>query len=55
MFDLSSFDFEFEQFVCDHDDLKRILRHQSQRQNLTKSKDLFTFVPTVPLLKFSLI
>ncbi|XP_070785465.1 uncharacterized protein [Enoplosus armatus] len=42
VFDLSSFDFQFEQFVSDHDDLRKILQHQKQRQKLTKSE--FTFM-----------
>ncbi|XP_044198911.1 zinc finger protein 345-like isoform X2 [Thunnus albacares] len=41
MFDLSSFDFHFEQFVSDHEDLKKILQHQKQRQKLTKSEFSF--------------
>ncbi|XP_070710326.1 zinc finger protein 11-like [Pempheris klunzingeri] len=41
VFDLSSFDFQFEQFVSDHDDLRKILQHQKQRQKLTKSEYSF--------------
>ncbi|KAM9334643.1 uncharacterized protein ABDE67_021200 [Symphorus nematophorus] len=36
MFDISSLDCEFEQFVSDPEDLKRILQHQQERQKLTK-------------------
>ncbi|XP_044041393.1 zinc finger protein 79-like isoform X7 [Siniperca chuatsi] len=42
MFDISSLDCEFEQFVSDPEDLKRILQHQQERQQLTKSE--FTFM-----------
>ncbi|XP_035537297.1 zinc finger protein 2-like [Morone saxatilis] len=42
MFDISSFDYEVEQFVSDPEDLKRILQHQQEHQKLTKSE--FTFV-----------
>ncbi|XP_044041387.1 zinc finger protein 37-like isoform X2 [Siniperca chuatsi] len=41
VFDLSSSDFQFEQFVSDHDDLRKILQHQKQRQKLTKSEFSF--------------
>ncbi|XP_040886130.1 zinc finger protein 79-like isoform X2 [Toxotes jaculatrix] len=41
MFDLSSTDDQLEQFVSDHEDLKKILQHQQERQKLTKSE--FTF------------
>lgn len=43
MFDISSLDYEFKQFVSDPEDLKRILQHQQERQKLTKSKNLLTF------------
>lgn len=43
MFDISSLDYEFEQFVSHPEDLKRILQHQQQRKKLTKSKNLLTF------------
>ncbi|KAF1372377.1 hypothetical protein PFLUV_G00264750 [Perca fluviatilis] len=36
MFDISSLDEEFEQFLSDPEDLKRILQHQQERQKLTK-------------------
>ncbi|KAM9846053.1 uncharacterized protein ACBR49_011019 [Aulostomus maculatus] len=39
MFDLSSFEFQFEQFVSDWEDLKKILQQQKQRQKLTKRGD----------------
>ncbi|XP_031169494.1 zinc finger protein 182-like isoform X3 [Sander lucioperca] len=42
MFDISSLDEEFEQFLSDPEDLKRILQHQQERQKLTKSE--FTFM-----------
>ncbi|XP_032360717.1 uncharacterized protein LOC116672859 [Etheostoma spectabile] len=42
MFDISSIDEEFEQFLSDPEDLKRILQHQQERQKLTKSE--FTFM-----------
>ncbi|XP_028426304.1 zinc finger and SCAN domain-containing protein 12-like isoform X2 [Perca flavescens] len=42
MFDISSLDEEFEQFLSDPEDLKRILLHQQKRQKLTKSE--FTFM-----------
>ncbi|XP_070785464.1 zinc finger protein interacting with ribonucleoprotein K-like [Enoplosus armatus] len=42
MFDISSLDYEFEQFVSDPEDLKKILQHQQERQKLTKSE--FTFM-----------
>ncbi|XP_041820194.1 oocyte zinc finger protein XlCOF22-like isoform X2 [Chelmon rostratus] len=42
MFDISSLDYEFEQFVSHPEDLKRILQHQQQRKKLTKSE--FTFM-----------
>lgn len=42
MVDLTSFDFQFEEFVPDRDDLKKILHHQKYRQKLTQSKGLFT-------------
>ncbi|XP_051248465.1 zinc finger protein 568-like isoform X2 [Dicentrarchus labrax] len=42
MFDISSFDYEFEQFVSDPEDLKRILQHQQEHQHLTQSE--FTFM-----------
>ncbi|XP_042367631.1 uncharacterized protein LOC121961642 isoform X3 [Plectropomus leopardus] len=42
MFDVSSLDCEFEQFVSDPEDLKRILQHQQERQKLNKSE--FTFM-----------
>ncbi|KAI3366770.1 hypothetical protein L3Q82_009435, partial [Scortum barcoo] len=42
MFDISSLNYEFEQFVSDPEDLKRILQHQQERQKLTKSE--FTFM-----------
>ncbi|XP_030295823.1 TERF1-interacting nuclear factor 2-like isoform X5 [Sparus aurata] len=37
MVDLTSFDFQFEEFVPDRDDLKKILHHQKYRQKLTQS------------------
>ncbi|XP_076578484.1 uncharacterized protein LOC143314986 [Chaetodon auriga] len=42
MFDVSSHDYKFEQFVSDPEDLKRILQHQQERTKLTKSE--FTFM-----------
>ncbi|XP_039647843.1 zinc finger protein 37-like isoform X2 [Perca fluviatilis] len=42
MFDISSLDEEFEQFLSDPEDLKRILQHQQERQKLTKIE--FTFM-----------
>ncbi|XP_051248467.1 zinc finger protein 586-like isoform X2 [Dicentrarchus labrax] len=42
IFDISSFDYEFEQFVSNPEDLKRILQHQQEHQKLTKSE--FTFM-----------
>ncbi|XP_028426300.1 zinc finger protein 37-like isoform X2 [Perca flavescens] len=42
MFDISSLDEEFGQFLSDPEDLKRILLHQQERQKLTKSE--FTFM-----------
>ncbi|XP_023273737.1 zinc finger protein 2-like isoform X3 [Seriola lalandi dorsalis] len=36
MFDISSSDDQLVQFVSDHEDLKRILQHQQERQKLTK-------------------
>lgn len=43
MLDNSTHDYEFEQFVADPEDLKRILQQQQERQTLTKSKNLLTF------------
>lgn len=43
MFDISSLDYKFEQFVPGPEDLKRILQHQQEQQKLTKSKNLLTF------------
>ncbi|XP_044198920.1 zinc finger protein 154-like isoform X1 [Thunnus albacares] len=43
MFDLSSFDYEMEQFVSDPEDLKKILQHQQEHQKMTKNE--FTFMP----------
>ncbi|XP_038550361.1 zinc finger protein 679-like isoform X2 [Micropterus salmoides] len=37
LFDLSCFDLQFEQFVSDYDDLRKILQHQKRRQTLTKN------------------
>ncbi|KAF1372378.1 hypothetical protein PFLUV_G00264760 [Perca fluviatilis] len=45
MFDISSLDEEFEQFLSDPEDLKRILQHQQERQKLTKSE--FTMSDTI--------
>ncbi|XP_039647859.1 zinc finger protein 300-like isoform X3 [Perca fluviatilis] len=42
MFDISSLDEEFGQFLSDPEDLKKILQHQQERQKLTKSE--FTFM-----------
>ncbi|XP_037616510.1 zinc finger protein 558-like isoform X2 [Sebastes umbrosus] len=42
MVDFPSFDYEFEQFVSEPEDLKRILQHQQKRQKLTKSAFTFT-------------
>ncbi|XP_035852179.1 zinc finger protein 250-like isoform X3 [Sander lucioperca] len=42
MFDISSLDEEFEQFLSDPEDLKRLLQHQQERQKLTKSEFTFT-------------
>ncbi|XP_045928481.1 zinc finger protein 154-like isoform X3 [Micropterus dolomieu] len=42
MLDNSTHDYEFEQFVADPEDLKRILQQQQERQTLTKSE--FTFM-----------
>uniref|UniRef100_UPI0037E73357 zinc finger protein 547-like n=1 Tax=Semicossyphus pulcher TaxID=241346 RepID=UPI0037E73357 len=41
LIDPSFFDIQFEQFVCDQDDLEKILTHQKQRQKLTKSEFSF--------------
>ncbi|XP_053169755.1 zinc finger and BTB domain-containing protein 40-like [Scomber japonicus] len=41
IFDLYSYDFQFEQFVSDHEDLKKIVQHQKQRQKLTQSEFSF--------------
>ncbi|XP_062300139.1 zinc finger protein 345-like isoform X2 [Scomber scombrus] len=41
IFGLYSFDFQFEQFVSDHEDLKKIVQHQKQRQKLTQSEFSF--------------
>ncbi|XP_030295818.1 zinc finger protein 485-like isoform X2 [Sparus aurata] len=41
MVDLTSFDFQFEEFVPDRDDLKKILHHQKYRQKLTQSEYSF--------------
>ncbi|XP_042367630.1 zinc finger protein 557-like isoform X2 [Plectropomus leopardus] len=47
MFDVSSLDCEFEQFVSDPEDLKRILQHQQERQKLNKkTADEATLQPT---------
>ncbi|KAM7378206.1 hypothetical protein PAMA_013213 [Pampus argenteus] len=43
MFDLSSFDYELEQFVSDPEDVKKILQHQQDHQKMTKIE--FTFMP----------
>ncbi|CAJ1054907.1 Hypothetical predicted protein [Xyrichtys novacula] len=40
--DLSSFDSQFDQFFCNHDDVKRILQHQKKRMKLKKSEFSFT-------------
>ncbi|XP_059181675.1 zinc finger protein 260-like [Centropristis striata] len=42
MFNVSSLDYEFEQFVSDPEDLRRILQQQQERTKLTKSE--FTFM-----------
>ncbi|XP_034719195.1 zinc finger protein 250-like isoform X2 [Etheostoma cragini] len=45
MFDISSLDEEFKQFLSDPEDLKRILQHQQEWQKLTKSfSGEFTFM-----------
>ncbi|XP_074480964.1 uncharacterized protein LOC141761513 isoform X2 [Sebastes fasciatus] len=42
MVDDSSLDYQYEQFVSEPEDLKRILQHQQKRQKLTKSAFTFT-------------
>ncbi|XP_059182342.1 zinc finger and SCAN domain-containing protein 12-like [Centropristis striata] len=42
MFDVSSLDYEFEQFVSDPEDLRRILQQQQEQKKMTKSE--FTFM-----------
>lgn len=41
MFELSVFDSQFDQCVCEPKELKKILQHQKQQQKLNKSKSLF--------------
>ncbi|XP_022605323.1 zinc finger protein 676-like isoform X2 [Seriola dumerili] len=51
MFDISSSDDQLEQFVSDHEDLRRILQHQQERQKLTKSEFTFTSDTILSTLK----
>lgn len=43
MFELSVFDNQFDQCICEPEELKNILQHQKQQQKLNKSKNLFKF------------
>ncbi|XP_041636280.1 zinc finger protein 436-like [Cheilinus undulatus] len=45
--DLSSFDYGYEQFLCDQNDIKTILQHQKQRRKLPKSE--FSFLSDIIL------